>query len=310
VASAVRVAGIEHWGDPVEAIEVGDPAPREGEVLIAVRAAGAGNWDDIVRTGGWDVGRTPPMALGVEAAGVVAALGSGVERWSVGDEVLTHPLPLVDQGTWSPLLAARADLLVRKPPEISWACAGAFPVPALTAVQVVDEALRLKDGDRVLVNGAAGVTGSLIVSLALLRGAHVVATAGPTSRERVIAAGAATVVDYHDPDWPQQIVEATGRRGVDAAANAAQGGAASSLRTVRDGGRLATITSDPPQPERGIGIESVYVRPDAAQLDLACQALAADRLEFTIGARFPLARAEAALARAIAGGGGAVVLEM
>ena len=307
----MRVAGIEHRGGPIETLEVADPpAPRNGEVLIEVKAAGVGNWDEIVRAGDWDVGRTPPMALGVEAAGVVAAVGSGVEGWSVGDEVLTHPLPLADQGTWAPWLIAPARLLARKPAGVSWACAGAFPVPALTAVQVLDEALRLRRGESLLVNGAGGVTGGLIVSLAVLRGVRVLATAGPSSRERVIRAGAATVVDYHDPDWPEQILEATGRRGVDAAANAARGGAASALRTVREGGRLTTITSDPPQPERGIEIGSIYVRTDAAQLELASQALAAGRLEFGIGASFPLSQAAAALARAVAGRGGAVVLQL
>ena len=307
----MHVAGIEHRGGPIETLEVADPrAPRDGEVLIEVKAAGVGNWDEIVRAGDWDVGRTPPMALGVEAAGVVAAVGSGVEGWSVGDEVLTHPLPLADQGTWAPWLIAPARLLARKPAGVSWACAGAFPVPALTAVQVLDEALRLRRGESLLVNGAGGVTGGLIVSLAVLRGVRVLATAGPSSRERVIRAGAATVVDYHDPDWPEQILEATGRRGVDAAANAARGGAASALRTVREGGRLTTITSDPPQPERGIEIGSIYVRTDAAQLELASQALAAGRLEFGIGASFPLSQAAAALARAVAGRGGAVVLQL
>jgi NADPH:quinone reductase-like Zn-dependent oxidoreductase len=307
----MRVAGIEHRGGPIETLEVADPrAPRDGEVLIEVKAAGVGNWDEIVRAGDWDVGRTPPMALGVEAAGVVAAVGSGVEGWSVGDEVLTHPLPLADQGTWAPWLIAPARLLARKPAGVSWACAGAFPVPALTAVQVLDEALRLRRGESLLVNGAGGVTGGLIVSLAVLRGVRVLATAGPSSRERVIRAGAATVVDYHDPDWPEQILEATGRRGVDAAANAARGGAASALQTVREGGRLTTITSDPPQPERGIEIGSIYVRTDAAQLELASQALAAGRLEFGIGASFPLSQAAAALARAVAGRGGAVVLQL
>ena len=62
-------------------IEVVDPrAPRAGEVLIEVRAAGVGNWDEFVRAGEWDVGRNPPMALGVEAAGVVAAVGPGAGR--------------------------------------------------------------------------------------------------------------------------------------------------------------------------------------------------------------------------------------
>ena len=291
-------------------IEVADPRVlRPGEVLIEVRAAGVGNWDEIVRGGGWDVGRNPPMALGVEAAGVVDAVGPGVAGWSVGEEVITHPLPLTDQGTWAPSLIVRAELLARKPSDISWAQAAAFPVPALTAVQALN-ALRVKSGATVLVNGAGGVTGGLIVSLCVLRGVEVVATAGPASREHVLRAGATTVVDYHDPDWPREVLQTTGGRGVDGAANTARGGAISALQAVRDGGRLATITSDPPDPERGIEVDSIYVRPDAAQLDMASQDLSTGRLELTIGASFPLEQAEAALNRASAGLGGAVVLKV
>jgi NADPH:quinone reductase-like Zn-dependent oxidoreductase len=307
----MRVAGIQKFGGAIQILEVADPRPlRDDEVLIEVKAAGVGNWEDIVRAGSWDVGATPPMALGVEAAGVVVAVGSGVKTWEAGDEVLTHPLPLADQGAWAPWLVARAQLLARKPAGLSWAQAGTFPVPALTAVQVLDEALHLKSGAKLLVNGAGGVTGGLIVSLAALRGVDVLATAGPASRAQVMEAGADTVVDYHDPDWPRQILDATDGRGVDAAANAAPGGAATAMRTVHDGGRLATITADAPEPEREIDVSSVIVRPDARQLDLASQVLGAGRLEFKLGARFPLAQADAALARAIAGGGGAVVLEL
>jgi NADPH:quinone reductase-like Zn-dependent oxidoreductase len=126
----------------------------------------------------------------------------------------------------------------------------------------------------------------------------------------VSRAGATTIVDYHDQDWPQQILAATGGRGVDAAANAARGGAASAIRAVRDGGPLATITSDPPEPERGIDVKSVYVRPDAGQLGQAAEDLGAGRLQFKLAARLPLTQAEAALARAIAGGGGALALEL
>jgi NADPH:quinone reductase-like Zn-dependent oxidoreductase len=133
--------------------------------------------------------------------------------------------------------------------------------------------------------------------------------AGPSSHARVKQAGASTVLDYHDPDWPLLVVDATGGRGVDAAANAARGGAASALRAVRHGGRLATITSDPPTAERGIAISSIYVRSHARQLERAVQALSSGRLDFTLGARFPLAEAPAAFARARAGGG-AVVLEL
>ena len=80
-----------------------------------MRAAGVGNWDEIVRVGDWDVGRRPPLALGVEAAGVVAAVGEDVTSLAPGDEVLTHPLPLRHQGAWAEWLVAPAALVAPKP---------------------------------------------------------------------------------------------------------------------------------------------------------------------------------------------------
>ena len=112
----MQVAGIRRVGARVEMIDVGEPRPLAGdEVLLEVRAAGVGNWDEFVRTGGWDVGAKPPMALGVEAAGIVLAVGQAVGDWAPGDAVMTHPVPLRDQGTWAPQLIAPAGLLARKP---------------------------------------------------------------------------------------------------------------------------------------------------------------------------------------------------
>src|SRR5437588_9217163 len=261
------------------------PGPRplaRDEVLIEVRAAGVGNWDEFVRTGGWDVGRRPPMALGVEAAGVVTAVGSRVTDWGPGDEVMTHPLPSRDQGTWAPTLIAPAAALARKPAGVSWEAAAVFPVPALTAAQVLDEALGVRRGDRLLVNGAGGVTGRLLVSLGSLRGAEVIATAGPRSRASVAALGARHVIDYHEQDWPDRVLAITGGAGVAVAVNAAPDGAGDAIRTVRDGGRLATITSDPPEQDRGITVSSVYVRPDGVQLDGLGRLLAAGQLEISV----------------------------
>ncbi|HEY1356040.1 MAG TPA: alcohol dehydrogenase catalytic domain-containing protein, partial [Solirubrobacterales bacterium] len=80
---SMQVAGINTFGGPVETIDVPDPRPlADDEVLIEVRAAGVANWEEFVRTGDWDIGRTPPMALGVEAAGVVKSVGGAVDRWS------------------------------------------------------------------------------------------------------------------------------------------------------------------------------------------------------------------------------------
>jgi NADPH:quinone reductase-like Zn-dependent oxidoreductase len=106
---------------------------------------------------------------------------------------------------------------------------------------------------QVLVHGAGGVTGGLIVQLAVHLGAQVIATASGASTARARAMGAAEVLDYRDPGWPERVRALAGAgSGADAAVNAARAGAAGAVRAVRDGGRLATITSDLPPAERGI----------------------------------------------------------
>jgi NADPH:quinone reductase-like Zn-dependent oxidoreductase len=291
------VAGIRQINGPVEMIEVGEQPISGDEVLIEVRAVGVANWDEFARTGKWDVGIEPPMALGVEASGVVLAVGDLVGDWTRGDEVMTHPLPLRGQGTWAPRLVAPTGLLARKPQSTSWASAAAFPVPALTAEQTIGDVLGIREEDLVLVHGAGGVTGGLLVTLAVLRGAEVIATAGPANQQRVRALGARHVIDYHDQDWPEQVQAITTHQGVHAAANAAPGGAATAIRTVADGGRLATITSDPPAEQRGIAISNVYVRPDGDQLRRLARLLEDGRLEFSVAASYRLEDAAKALAR-------------
>ena len=306
------VAGIRRTRGEVGMIRVPPPRSLAGdEVLIEVRATGVGNWDEIARTGGWDVGRRPPMALGVEAAGVVTAVGSLVTDWAPGDEVMTHPLPLRDQGTWAPMLIAPAAVLARKRAGVPWEVAAVFPVPALTAAQVLDEALGVRPGERLLVNGAGGVTGRLLVSLGSLRGAEVIATAGARSRAPVAELGARQVIDYHEPDWPEQVLAVTGGSGVAAAVNAAPGGAGDAMRAVRDGGRLATITSDQPEQDRGIAVSSVYVTPDGGQLDGLGRLLAAGQLEASVAMSYELLGAADALATVVSGrAGGAVALTL
>src|SRR6266699_1940584 len=299
----MKAAGIDAFGGEVQLLELAAPAsPAPDEVVISVRAAGVGNWDEIVRVGGWDVGRRPPLALGVEAAGVVVAVGEEVTSLAPGDEVLTHPLPLRHQGTWSELLVAPAALVVRKPGAVPWETAAAFPVPALTADQALSEAAPSPAGEWVLVHGAGGVTGGLVVQLAVARGATVVATAGPSSESRIRAYGARVVFDYHDPKWPARVRDAApGGGGVGAAVNAARGGAAAALRAVAGDGRLATITGDPPPPERGVAVVDVYVRADGARLAALVATLAQGLLSLHVAATRPLAQAATALQDAVAG---------
>jgi NADPH:quinone reductase-like Zn-dependent oxidoreductase len=293
----MRVAGIRQFSAPVEPFELPGPGElRPDEVLLEVRCAGVGNWDEIARTGGWDLGRHPPMALGVEAAGVVAGIGGAVAGLVAGDRVMTCSLPLRGQGAWAEWFVAAAADVAAVPDAVPFEVAGALPVPALTADQTLRDALGAGPGATVLVNGAGGVTGILIVQLARHLGAVVIATAGAHSAARVSAAGATHVLDRRSPDWPGQVRELTAGRGVDLAANAAPGGAARALGAVRGGGRLATITSDPPDAERGVDVTQVYVAPDGPRLAGLGELAAAGTIGVTVSAPFPLEHAAHALA--------------
>ena len=307
----MRAAGIEAFGDEVRMLELALPgSPAADEIVMAVFAAGVGNWDDIVRVGGWDVGRPPPVALGVEAAGVVIDVGKGVTRFRPGDEVLTHPLPLRHQGTWAEQLVAPAALVASKPSAVPWETAAALPVPGLTADQALTEAAPAPSDEWILVHGGGGVTGGLLVQLAVARGATVIATAGSSSEARVRSYGARFVFDYHDPDWAARVRDASpSGDGVRAAVNAARGGERSALQAVADGGRLATITGDPPTGERGVTVTSVYVRPDAERLRALARAVDEGRLILPVATTLPLDQAAEALESVVAGGAaGATVI--
>jgi NADPH:quinone reductase-like Zn-dependent oxidoreductase len=172
----------------------------------------------------------------------------------------------------------------------------------LTADQALSEVVPAPSGESVLVHGAGGVTGGLVVQLAIMRGATVVATASPGSAARVRGYGATAVFDYHDPGWPARVREAShGGRGVGAAVNTARGGAAAAIEAVADGGRLATITGDPPRTERGVAVTDVYVRADGARLAALVTALAEGPLSLHVAATLPLADAGRALQGVVAG---------
>src|SRR2546430_942952 len=132
----MRAAGVDRIGAEIRLLELPGPRPpRAGEGLLEGRACGGGNWDEIIGTGGWDTGARPPMALGVEAAGLVAAIGDGVQGLRPGDAVTTHSLPA---GSWAEQFIAAADHVAPLPAGVPMAVAAALPVPALTADHALD----------------------------------------------------------------------------------------------------------------------------------------------------------------------------
>jgi NADPH:quinone reductase-like Zn-dependent oxidoreductase len=304
----MRAAGIHRIGGAIEPLEVPGPrALRPDEVLLDVHACGVGNWDEFARTGGWDLGIRPPMALGVEAAGLVAAAGDRAGGIRAGDRVTAHSLPLREQGAWAEQFIAAAEHVAAVPAGISFDAAAALPVPALTAEQTIADALQVQAGQTVLVNGAGGVTGGMLVQLAAYRGATVIATAGASSADRVTAMGASTVLDYHQADWPGQVRVLTSG-GVDAAANAVPSGSAEAVKAVRDGGRLATITAGLPPAERDITMATVVVAPDGRRLRGLAELLDQGALTVPVSQRFPLEQAAAALTQVRRGARGTAIV--
>jgi NADPH:quinone reductase-like Zn-dependent oxidoreductase len=203
---------------------------------------------------------------------------------------------------------APAATVAPRPSAASWEASGAFPIPALTAAQALDQALGIESGGWLVVNGAGGVTGGMLVQLAVARGARVIASASAKKAERIRGYGASEVLDYHS-DWPAVVREITGG-GAPRAVNAARGQAATTLKAVGDGGRLATITGDPPREERGIAVSDVYVRPDGKQLSALAELLACGILSVPIASVSPLEQAAQALRQALGGADGAIVLSL
>ncbi|MGW4763221.1 NADP-dependent oxidoreductase, partial [Streptomyces pseudogriseolus] len=171
--------------------EIDIPQPGPGQARVRVRAVGVNPVDGKIRSGGMEAifPTTLPAVPGGEIAGVVHAVGEGVEHLKVGDEVLGWS----DTGSYAQYALASATVLAPKPAGLDWAHAAALPVASDGAERVLD-LLDVKDGETLLIHGASGALGTIAVQLAVARGARVIGTAGPANQEYVTSLGATAMV--------------------------------------------------------------------------------------------------------------------
>jgi NADPH:quinone reductase-like Zn-dependent oxidoreductase len=246
----------------VEVLDLPTPRePRAGELLLQTITAGIGAWDALLHiTDGWDVELNPPAALGVEGVGRIIAVGPDVEGFTTGDVVIVHDTPLPGgSGTWAEQVLVHASSAALLPSGLNPELAAALPVAALTASQSLEE-LKTGPGTRLLVVGS-GPTGVLAIRLGVLAGAEVVAAASPRHSDRLRELGAIDIIDSHADNWAQ-----TTDRRFDAVVIAAGGASEEAMKLIEDGGRLTSLTSDAPEPARGITTNNLYVRPDGVEL--------------------------------------------
>src|SRR5437868_4989804 len=155
VAATMKAAAIDKFGPPsvlkLHTLPVPKPGPRE--VLIALHSAGVGVWDASVRDGSWRPYGRPkfPLVPGTDGAGIVVAQGERVRRFAMGDRVYAVSYA---GGFYAEFAAVDTDNVARVPSRLDLLSAGAAPVPGLTALQGVDDHLRVRPGETVLIFGA------------------------------------------------------------------------------------------------------------------------------------------------------------
>jgi len=219
--------------------EVADPAPGPGEVVVRVRACGLNRLDLWLEEGALPIPLQLPRTPGGEIAGEIQALGDGVEGWRAGERVAVQSnlfcgecefcrrgeeslclkstlLGVERDGGFAERVSVPARALVRLPEEVDFRTAAALTLAGSTAMHMLTDRVQVRSGDRVLVMAGASGVGSAAIQIARGLGARVVST-GSTPAKRALAErlGAEAVFDPADPEWPAQVRQWSGKRGVD-----------------------------------------------------------------------------------------------
>ena len=190
--------------------DVPEPTPGPGQALVKLAAAGVNFIDVYFRTGMY---KAPlPLTLGLEGAGVVTAVGTGVTDVKIGDTVAWTGVP----GSYAQMAVAPADRLVKLPPGVEPKVGAAAMLQGLTAHYLVRSSYPLKKGDTCLVHAAAGGMGLLLCQMGKMLGATVIGTVS-TEEKAALAkgAGAEHVILYSQQDFEPEVKRITGGRGVD-----------------------------------------------------------------------------------------------
>ncbi|WP_336659788.1 NADP-dependent oxidoreductase [Leucobacter sp. USHLN153] len=264
------------------------PEPRANEVLVRVRAAGVNPTDwKHRRTGGFLA--DPPFVLGWDVSGEVVALGVGVARFEVGDEVFGMASYPWGHGTHAEYVALPARVLVRKPTEIDHVQAGALPLVSLTAWHALHRYARIEAGQRVLVHAAAGGVGHVAVQIAKAAGAEVIGTASAEKHDFLRSIGVDECIDYRTQEFDDLVSD------VDVVLDTI-GGETSlrSLRVVREGGVVVSTlpTGDDAFMEGAarLGVRAVRMLVDSSEheMELIADLVRRGELRAHIDRTFPL----------------------
>jgi NADPH:quinone reductase-like Zn-dependent oxidoreductase len=294
------IAGNE-FGGPVTLMNLPIPEIGADEVLIRVRAVGVNPFDWKVADGVLKDEKEHrfPLVLGFDAAGVVERVGANVTRLFEGDEVYGYLYkPVMGEGTYAEYVGAPAAIVAKKPEAVGFAEAAALPMPALTAMDLVD-AVDLAEGKAVLIVGATGGVGSYAVQLAARRGARVIATARQANEAFVRELGATETIDHAREDLVET-VQAAHPDGIEAIVDVVSDAEvlSSVAELVKEGGRIASsvYAADVENlAERGIKATNIAMQPSAQRLVELSRMVDTEEISVRLERTFPLENAREAL---------------
>ncbi len=244
----MKAVYIEQFGGP-EVVKYGDlpdPTAAAGQIVVDAFAASVNGADWKVRAGHYGKAAFP-LVLGRDFSGVVSAVGQGVTDLRVGDEVF-GVLEAGREGAYAEKIAIGAAIVAKKPGGLSHVDAAALALTGLTALCSVEDALKLKSGETILIQGGAGGVASFAIQLAKHLGARVITTASAANLSYLRSLGADQVIDYNTTDFTKAVSNC------DAVFDTVGGDVATrSFTVLKPGGRAAFIASGAkaPTPERG-----------------------------------------------------------
>lgn len=296
MGNTMRAVQLDSYGEPevLRVAEVPRPEPLPTEILVRVKAAGINPVDWKTRAGQGVAGLLgePPLILGWDVSGVVEALGGGVTRFQVGDEVYGMPRFPHRGNAYAEYTTAPSRHFARKPAALDHVHAAALPLAGLTAWQALVDTADVQPGQRVLVHAAAGGVGHLAVQIAKARGAHVIGTASAAKHDFLRDLGADELIDYTTTDFGQAV------RDVDLVLDLIGGEYGErSVQTLRPGGLLIVVPSAPAPAAAvlaeaaGVRFTGVLVEPDHAGLEQLNALVAQGKLRVEVDTVFPLAEA-------------------
>ncbi len=256
----MKAAYIERHGGP-EVLKYGDmpdPVAASGEVVVDIVAASVNGADWKVREGKSGQLSRFPYILGRDFSGVVSALGEGVTDLRVGDEVF-GVCDVGQEGAYAEKIAIKAAIVAKKTDLLSHVDAAALALAGLTAISAIEDTLKLKAGETILIQGGAGGVASFAIQLAKHLGARVITTASASNHDYLREIGADEIIDYNRSDFTKVVKDC------DAVFDTVGGDIAQrSFAVLKPGGRAAFIASgaQAPKPDRS---DVVALRPSVGR---------------------------------------------